>query len=163
MKRLILTILSVLTLCGCGGTTKSGIIYQDDFEKGYVKEWTGGELQNQYTYESSKYAFKGVPENSDFVPMEVWKKYSVNNKTKLSFAYFCENVDDIIVNIWSAKHKKNYSLTIRKPAPRQWFVFTEELEAFGPDIGNAINSIHISVPNRNNPLIVIDNVKLYNE
>jgi len=162
MKRVLIFTITIFLLSGCAGNT-TGTIYEDDFEKGYVKDWTGGEVQSQYSYAGSKYALKGIPGSGGFLPLEIWKKFSVNENTKLSFAYYCDYADNIIVNVWCNKHKKNYSLTIRRPASRKWMVFTEEMAAFGPDIGGSINSIHISVPNRNNPLFVVDNVRLYNE
>ncbi|MBN1871779.1 MAG: hypothetical protein JW800_04310, partial [Candidatus Omnitrophica bacterium] len=67
---------SLMILNGCGS---SRTIYEDDFEKGYVKGWSGGEIQKEITFQNSKYALQAVDGEGGYMPLEQWKKFPVND------------------------------------------------------------------------------------
>lgn len=162
MKRLLGLCLILLIMAGCGREETGKFLFKDDFESGPASTWDGGVVQKDMTYKNSNYALKGVYKDGGFVYLEKWKKIPVTKNTKLSFAYYCRNVNDLVINFWSPSRKRNYSLTIHNPSQDEWTVVTQSLEDYTQDHGNAINSIHFAVPNREGVELYIDNITLSN-
>ncbi|MFC1699966.1 glycoside hydrolase domain-containing protein [Candidatus Omnitrophota bacterium] len=142
---------------------KGKVLFTEDFEEGSAEAWQGGQLQEEITYQGSKYALEAVPGGGDYTFVETWKKLRVGKDTYLSFAYYCESANELIINFWSSERRKNLSATIRSPKQGQWITVKKNLNEFDEDIGRHIKSIHFATPNREGARFFIDNVRLFNE
>ena len=143
--------------------THKKIIFFDDFEEGDIGNWEGARLEENITFGNSKYALRGVYKSGDYIFLEKWQKFRIDKDTYLEFAYWCQNADEIIINLWSNKHHRNYSIVIHNPPQKEWVYLRKKIEDFGSDIGKTINSIHIAIPKKEGAKIIIDNVELFKE
>lgn len=140
------------------------IICKVDFEGGSQGGWTGGKLEENITFNHSKYALKTIPGSGRYMFLELWKSFKTTEKTKIKFSYYSEGISFLKLQCWSNDDKRNYAVEIN-PEHGRWNIVTRSLGDFGSDKGgelpgDTINSIHFAAPNKGG-FFIIDDVVLY--